>query len=368
VSARRGRLPLAALDAFAAGCALLACVQLPGALLAFANRIEIALPQLLLAASLLLAMLAFAARRGIDARTKLSPRFAPSLAVAFAVAAAFAQLAPLYFGALLVEAPDAGILLPSPGIHRKECRGMPRRCDEFTLNELGLRGTLVRRATPDTRLVAFVGDSFVFGSGVAEPDTVPAVVARELAGSDGGVGVVNAGVPGFSASSFPGMVRYLRNRLDPDIIVVLFKDDDIDDTDILSRWNRFRRRFWYRMAWVSNIEPIFETARLVSRRWIDRPYRHTLLLSSLDSLAEASSGMRLLVVGAFGDDVREAFTGWLAAHPGVGGLFVGDEPRYQQAERIPHDGHWTEAGSRDVAALIAPAVRAQLASVRRPAP
>jgi hypothetical protein len=45
----------------------------------------------------------------------------------------------------------------------------------------------------------------------------------------------------------------------------------------------------------------------------------------------------------------------------VGYVAAWEDPRYWQAERIPSDGHWTEAGCATIAAIVTPALRAQLA-------
>src|SRR6185369_6203636 len=102
-----------------------------------------------------------------------------AVAVAFGLAAALTQVQLLAVSHDLQEIGDVGILVPAPG-RSNECRGQPERCHEQVLNELGLRGPLPARATQGARLVAFVGDSYVFGSGVGEDETVPAFVASML--------------------------------------------------------------------------------------------------------------------------------------------------------------------------------------------
>jgi hypothetical protein len=232
-------------------------------------------------------------------------------------------------------------------------------------NELGFRGTLARRATPGARLIAVIGDSFVFGSGVGDDDTVPAALARELSDVAPPVAVVNAGIEGLAAGSFPGVIRYVRSRLDPDLVIVLVKDDDLDDTDLLSRWDRFRRSFAFRLLYVANLEPVFETGRQVWRALFERRDRGRVLAERLSDVATAAAGVKLVLVAAFSDDLRPAVVGWLAGHPDVSAVSLWEDPRYASAERIPHDGHWTENGCRDIAAIVAPALRAQLAAASR---
>jgi hypothetical protein len=187
-------------------------------------------------------------------------------------------------------------------------------------------------------------------------------VARNLADLGLAVSVINTGIAGINGGSFPGVVRYVRSRLDPDLIVVLLKDDDLDATDKFTRWNRFRQSFWFRLMSVTNVETIYETARQVWRQWFGERDERAALRRTLDDIAAASAGAKLLVVAAFGDDLRPTFGEWIAAHPEVGHVAAWEDPRYWQAERIPYDGHWNEAGCATIAAIVTPALRSQLAA------
>src|SRR4029453_7432661 len=283
-------------------------------------------------------------------------------AVACGLAAALAQLASLLVSHGVTEVSDVGILVPAPG-RSTECRGRPSRCHELVLNELGFRGSLAGHSTLDSQLVAFIGDSYVFGSGVGDGDTVPANVARMLADLEPPVAVVNAGIPGLNAGSFPGVIRYVRSRLNPDVIVVLLKDDDLDETDKFTRWNRFRHSFWFRLLSVTNFEPIYETARQAVRQWFGRRDERQLLRRQLDSVAAASAGAKLLLIAALTDDLRPVFDAWMDEHPDVSQVSSWKDDRYWQAEKIPHDGHWTEAGCQTIAAMVAPVLRLQVSVV-----
>jgi hypothetical protein len=349
-----------ALEATCGGCLLLALVQLPGALLDYFLRSDIGPPELLMGVVLLAAALVWLVHRIAFRQQRMRFRPAAAAAVAVMLTAAFAQLAPLAIGYAFVEVPDLGVLIPTPGRHNRDCRGEPRRCHDHVLNELGLRGPLAHRQTPDAKLVAMVGDSFVFGSGVGDDDTVPAVLARDLSDFQPPPAIVNAGIEGLNGGSFPGVIRYVRTRLRPNLLVVLFKDDDLDDTDILSRWDRFRRSLFYRALYVSNLEPIIETARQLWNHWRNPPNRPAVLVDRLNAIAAAAAGTQLLLVTDLVDDLRPSLEAWLSTHPGVGHLTSWDTPLYARAERIPRDGHWTENGCQTIAALLAPAIHAQL--------
>ena len=350
------------LEALSAGSLLLAAIQFPGAVFDYFIRSDIGPPEVLMGVILGLAGATLVLRLLLGAVRAVRFRALDAAIVAVGLGAGFAQIAPLVMRHAFVEVSDLGIVVPAPGRRDRDCRGVPRRCHDHVRNELGFRGALARRSTPDAKLVAVIGDSFVFGSGVGDDDTVPAALARELSDITPSVAVVNAGIEGLAAGSFPGVVRYVRSRLDPDLIVVLVKDDDLDDTDLPSRWNRFRQSFAFRLLYVANLEPVFETGRQAWRALFDRRDRARVLAERLGEIASAADGARLLLVTAFAEDLRPAVADWLARHPDVQNVSSWDDPRYERAERIPHDGHWTEAGCRDVASAVAPAVRRELAT------
>jgi hypothetical protein len=339
------------------GCGLLAAIQLPGAILDSVIRGHIAGP--LITAAVLVAVAVALLWRRTEHGWPHAGRAIAAVAFAFGLAAVMAQAQLLAMSHDLMEIADVGILVPAPG-RSNECRGQPERCHDQVLNELGLRGTLPIRATPQARLVAFVGDSYIFGSGVGEDDTVPADVARMLSDLQPPVAVINAGIPGLNGGSFPGVIRYVRSRLAPDVIVVLLKDDDLDDTDKFTRWAAFRHSFWFRLLSVTNLEPMFETARQLWRYAFSRADDGVALRRYLDAITTASAGTRLVILSALTSDLRPPFDEWEAAHRDVTARSAWDEPRYWDAEKIPHDGHWTESGCRTIAAIIEPLVRAQL--------
>jgi hypothetical protein len=345
------------LEVCAWGCGLLAAIQLPGAILDSVIRGHVAEP--LITAVVLMSVAGAILGRRRDYGWPRAGRALAAVAVAFGIAAALTQVQLLALSHDLQEIGDVGILVPAPG-RSNECRGQPERCHEQVLNELGLRGSLPAPATPGARRVAFVGDSYVFGSGVGEDETVPAFVASMLSDLQPPVAVVNAGIPGLNGGSFPGVIRYVRLRLSPDVIVVLLKDDDLDDTDKFTRWAAFRNSFWFRLLSVTNLEPMFETARQLWRYTFSRSDNGAALRRYLDDIATASQGTRLVILSALTSDLRNAFDEWMAAHRDVVQRSAWDEPRYWEAEKIPHDGHWTVSGCRTIAQIIEPAIRSQL--------
>jgi hypothetical protein len=340
IGSARQQLRERIVDAWIGGCVLLAGIQLPGAVLDFIQRRDVKPPQVWLAAVIVVAAISFAVRRVLLGSLRARLQFFAAIPPALVLTGALAELAPVVMSLAVKEVPDLGILVPAQGGPYHDCRGSPRRCTDYTINELGFRGTLTRPATPNTRIVAFVGDSFVFGSGVPDDATVPSVVGRALADEHPTATTLNAGIP----------------------IVVLLKDDDLDDTDVLSRWTRFRRSIGYRMLYVANIEPIFEIVRVVWRQRARDATRVTRLVTGLDKLVESAGDARLVIMAQLSNDVTSAYVDWMRAHPGVRDVRAWEEPRFANAERIPGDGHWTEAGCADVAAVTIPVTRVQLAA------
>src|SRR5262245_53985012 len=147
------------IDALCGGCVLLAAVQLPGAALDYVIRSDIGPPVVALGVVLAIACIALVAHRAVTGNWRVRTRLLPAAVVAFALAAGFAQLAPVVMSQAFSEVGDLGVLIPTPGRRTRDCRGAPLRCHDHVLNELGFRGTLARRDRPDDRLAVMIGDS-----------------------------------------------------------------------------------------------------------------------------------------------------------------------------------------------------------------
>jgi len=105
------------------------------------------------------------------------------------------------------------------------------RAMTVTTNGLGLRGPAASsEPAPGTLRVLVVGDSFVFGLGIADDETLPvrleAHLAERLAVP---VEVLNAGVPGWAGDDYLLFLRSRGYALDPDLLVVAVMDNDVPD-------------------------------------------------------------------------------------------------------------------------------------------
>jgi lysophospholipase L1-like esterase len=98
------------------------------------------------------------------------------------------------------------------------------------VNGLGLRGPEMDSIPrPGVRRLLVVGDSVVFGQGLAEEETVANVLARRLDGAGGAPWeVVNAGVPGYDAVAEARWLARFGPGLHPAAVVVCTSLNDYD--------------------------------------------------------------------------------------------------------------------------------------------
>jgi hypothetical protein len=134
------------------------------------------------------------------------------------------------------------------------------------VNALGLRGPELEARRPGERRVLVLGDSFVYGQGVAEEDTIPALLqARLAARTEGPVTVVNGGHRAYAMHQELGLLEELGERIQPDDVLVLWFWNDAAEADIEGQFERLTERgpipfdtgaamdgegaLWTRMRW-----------------------------------------------------------------------------------------------------------------------
>jgi lysophospholipase L1-like esterase len=110
-----------------------------------------------------------------------------------------------------------------------------------TINSLGYRGADFPRARPDGEFrVLFAGDSFTFGHNVQDDETLPAQLEQRLRMTCGPATVVNAGLSGSTILTQEQMV--LRGlAVDPNLVIVMFHENDIDELIHLRMWEQLER-------------------------------------------------------------------------------------------------------------------------------
>jgi lysophospholipase L1-like esterase len=142
---------------------------------------------------------------------------------------------------------------------------------EVRIDGLGFRGpdTEEHKAAGATRIVV-VGDSVVFGQGVAEDGTLPAQLARLLAAREPGRKweTINAGVRGYGTRDYRIIMERRVLPLGPDLVVLVLTE--INDVE-REPWSAHSARLdeWSRARWtrLPGVKPLLAGAysREVSR-------------------------------------------------------------------------------------------------------
>lgn len=136
-----------------------------------------------------------------------------------------------------------------PGIFQPSQRGIDRSIPALphavSTDSLGYRGESIARIKPasETRIL-FTGDSFTYGAFVDDSATVPALLQRQLRPACGDIRVINAGLGGSTITEQAEMIQR-GLALTPDIVVLMFYDNDVTDLAGPRMWKRLeenRRR------------------------------------------------------------------------------------------------------------------------------
>ena len=96
-----------------------------------------------------------------------------------------------------------------------------------SVNSLGLRGPeLAPEKAPGEVRILVVGDSMVYGQGVAEEDTVPVQLERALGQPN--VRTINGGLRAYSTAQELALLKELGPEIQPDLVVLCWFWNDID--------------------------------------------------------------------------------------------------------------------------------------------
>lgn len=227
---------------------------------------------------------------------------------------------------------------------------------EYKLNSWGLRGPDFTERKPEgARRVAVVGDSFVFGSGVEERDSLPVRLASLLRARFPGapIEVQNLGIPGDNLASHLAVSRVADQRLGADVVVLcLTLPND------LSAWDgQAERREHARVGGFSFVSLMFGRATAITL-WDERNLARdvtdagvALLRSEVDRLAaeRAAGAPRPLVIFAYSFE-EPRVTAILRSVPGA---VIVPPVSFDEAHYLPGDGHPTAAGNEVFARRIA---------------
>jgi lysophospholipase L1-like esterase len=151
---------------------------------------------------------------------------------------------------------------------------------DVRVNSLGFRGEEVTPApAPGVQRVLFVGDSVVFGQGLAEHDAMPTLLAHDLnAAGRGRWEVVNAGVPGYNLDAEAAALGEHQLALRPSRVVV---GVSLNDYDVSPRYSP--------LGILSLQEPslVDRSELLTLLRWLTGWSHGTLMFQLEESAREA---------------------------------------------------------------------------------
>lgn len=204
---------------------------------------------------------------GLSLRFKLTATLAVLLVVFVGLEVSARTLAPIVptynegeisGEAVLLNAHPTRLWYTAPGVKRSA--GFTA-----TINALGLRGPMPADPKPaGMPRILVVGDSSLFGHGVADDETYPAQLQNQLRAQGVGVEVINGGTPGYSTEQTRLMLDEIGWGLQPDLLIIgnLWSDNNFDsfrDQDLLKTAATFGgplgHSAFYRtlVAWVDRV-------------------------------------------------------------------------------------------------------------------
>ena len=96
---------------------------------------------------------------------------------------------------------------------------------DIRINNVGFRGQDIDTSRATTPRILILGDSYAFGAGVGEEETLAAVIKKHLAAQQ--PEVINAGVPGYGIFQTAVLLKRWIPILRPDVVVLIFPIGDI---------------------------------------------------------------------------------------------------------------------------------------------
>jgi lysophospholipase L1-like esterase len=136
--------------------------------------------------------------------------------------------------------PDTGwVMLPLDEHHTYE--------NFVKLNSLGFRGPEVSQKGENEYRILAIGDSHVYGQGVADNELMTTVLQKTLdqSGTTCSYTVTNMGVRAYSTNNELALLRKFGLPLDPDHVIVFFFINDFEQVDIVRRYNNYADFDWY---------------------------------------------------------------------------------------------------------------------------
>jgi len=224
------------------------------------------------------------------------------------------------------------------------------------VNSMGYRGPeRPLRADPGVVRLAALGDSFTFGVGVGDEDSLPAALERAVRRQGlPAVEVLNFGIPGYNLDEVIDQYVYFARRWKPRAAVYFVVNNDLDEA-LCSRAQSHR---WLRLGgyWRTLRLFIFTFA---PGEFASPPVPHTedevRFRAGLVRLRDevARDGATLYVVSLQDPLHDPAATRRILADLGIAS-YVFQPNEYDRLEGIPREGHFTARGNETAASTIAP--------------
>ena len=119
----------------------------------------------------------------------------------------------------------------------------PAKTESFTINSFGYRGNEIKPKEKDEFRIVIFGDSRIFGILLAEENTIPVAVEKNLrkAFPDKKITVLNFGVEGLTLQRTADAAKHYYKELEPDIILLYSGANDINEAYMLGwkEWEPF---------------------------------------------------------------------------------------------------------------------------------
>jgi hypothetical protein len=264
------------------------------------------------------------------------------------------------------------------------------------VNALGLRGPEVPEKTADEIRVLCLGDSTTYGQGLAEDDTLPALLERDIAAGGKRARAVNGGLRGYGTEQELALLEDLGPRIRADFVVLFWYPNDLEAPDVagtfarlahevpveydaqaplegLALWAWSAKQFVRRSALVMEVHDVWSslTAERLTPAEIDRGFeRFDRSLADLARVAGAQ-GSRLLVAAiptagmvAAGEAGRAIprRVGERAAAQGIAFVDLTEPLAELHRENgklplLPYDWHYTGEANRAMARIVAAELR-----------
>ena len=247
----------------------------------------------------------------------------------------------LHLSGIPVREPATGAIGYVPGtchIERRGSQPATRAC----VNALGHRGTRTGLEPREgERRILFVGDSFVYGTGVNDDETLPAQLERALADAHKPrpSTVINAGMPGLNQASALRMASLLVPRVHPDVLVIGYlSSNDAEPADNWT-WLDFWSPHGLTLLGLLGVDhELFRAEQSMPSRL------ESMLQDKLPALLRLASQERTAVLLlSFTDDARP-FVPYADAHFRI--VQAADcGARHGEPMTIPGDGHPSAAGN-----------------------